>query len=66
MAECQYSPDSGRNSHPSASMTCVNIPVQERAWSVAGLASRDAMLPAGQTIAVATKAASSTNVNPNN
>jgi hypothetical protein len=62
MAKCQYSLDSGRNSYPPAS--CVDIHVQDRAWSVAGLVT--ALPVAGLTRAVATKAASFTNVTPNN
>jgi hypothetical protein len=66
MAKCQYSPDSGRNPHSSVSMTCANIPVPDRVWSIAGLASCHASTAAEHTSAVATKAASFINVTPNN
>ena len=66
MAKRHYSPDSGRNSHPSASMTCVDDPVQYRALSVANSAIGAALAAAGHTSAVATKAASFINVTPNN
>lgn len=66
MAKCHYSPDSGLNSHPSASMTFLDDPVQHRALSVAGLASRVALAAPWSASALATKAASFINVTPNN
>jgi hypothetical protein len=66
MAKCQYSPDSGPNSHPSVSMTFVDFPMRDPAWSVAGLAYRAALAAPGHASTVPTKAASSSIVTPNN
>jgi hypothetical protein len=41
-------------------MTCVDSPMQDAAWSVAGLTCRAALAAPGPASALATKAASST------
>ena len=66
MAKCQYSPNSGPNSHPSVSMTFVDFPVGNPAWSVVGLAYSAALAAPGHASTAATKAASSCTVIPNN
>ena len=62
MAKCQYSPNSGRNSHPSVSMTFLDFPVGNPAWS----AYCAALAAPGHASTAATKAASSCTVIPNN
>jgi hypothetical protein len=66
MAKCQYSPDSGPNSHPSVSKTYVDSRMRHAARSAAGLACCAALAAPGHASAVPTNPVSSTIVNSNN
>jgi hypothetical protein len=60
MAKCEYSPDSGRNSHPPVSMMFMDSSIG------AGLTYRAASAAPGHASTAATRVASFINVTPNN